>query len=147
MRTSHGSPCQFSTALSHDGNTQLLLWKRKDTCSADNCSFKTLIWTHGTDTKKPQLPLFLVLWPSSATGSTKLAVADNTINQPSPANWADTLQIRKAEQVQNVTSLVGNIRQRIKPPLLTKFWPLDKTANCLVLLTQPTSDKPARRSP
>jgi hypothetical protein len=67
--------------------------------------------THGTDTKKPQLPLFLVLWPSSATSSTKLAVADNTENQPSPAARSDTLQIRKTEQVQNVTSLVGNIRQ------------------------------------
>ena len=47
--------------------------------------------THGTDTKKPQLPLFLVLWQSSATGSTKLAVGDNTINQLSLAAWSDTL--------------------------------------------------------
>jgi hypothetical protein len=58
--------------------------------------------THGTDTKKPQLPLFLVLWPSFATGSTKLAVGDNTINQLSLAAWSDTLQIHKTEQVQNV---------------------------------------------
>jgi hypothetical protein len=40
---------------------------------------------HGTDMKKPQLPLFLVPLPSSAIGTMKPAVTDNTVNQPSPA--------------------------------------------------------------